>query len=83
MSVRNKFIGSEAEQHKLCTVIFPFCQTMTVDGKVYSTYDKLDSATFGSNNARGVEAFTIVSRQFVAVANHADDLGKIHNAVVQ
>ncbi|XP_071538217.1 uncharacterized protein [Panulirus ornatus] len=61
---------------EISSVVFKL-QTMTLDGKVYSTYDKVDSATFGSRNGRGVEAFKIVSRQFVAVANHADDLGNV------
>nr|XP_053657549.1 uncharacterized protein LOC128706619 [Cherax quadricarinatus] len=52
-------------------------QITTLGEKVYTTYDRLDSATFGSMNARGVEAFKIVSRQFLAVANHADDLGNV------
>ncbi|XP_045614864.2 uncharacterized protein [Procambarus clarkii] len=60
----------------ISSVVFRL-QVTTLAGKVYTTYDKLDSASFGSMTARGVEAFRIESRQFVAVANYADDLGNV------
>ncbi|XP_069192461.1 uncharacterized protein [Procambarus clarkii] len=45
--------------------------------EVYCSYDRLDSASFPTKNAMGVEAFTIQSRHFLAVANHHDDRGNV------
>ncbi|KAG7158434.1 Thrombospondin-type laminin G domain and EAR repeat-containing protein-like 1 [Homarus americanus] len=49
--------------------------TVMTSLEVYSSYDRLDSASFNTKHAMGVEAFTIQSRQFLVVANHHDDKG--------
>ncbi|KAK7072113.1 hypothetical protein SK128_014351 [Halocaridina rubra] len=52
-------------------------QTTVLDGVVYTNYDNLDEAAFGTKYAYGLEAFRIISRQFLAVANHRDDIGNV------
>ncbi|XP_042241029.1 uncharacterized protein LOC121878738 [Homarus americanus] len=57
------------------SVIYKVKVTVMTSLEVYSSYDRLDSASFNTKHAMGVEAFTIQSRQFLVVANHHDDKG--------
>ncbi|XP_027209085.2 uncharacterized protein [Penaeus vannamei] len=50
--------------------------TVTPQG-TYTNYDKIDAASFITKNARGLEAFKIMTNQFIAVANHMDNKGNV------
>lgn len=52
----------------------PLQKAVTSKG-TYTNYDKIDTAAFVTKNARGLEAFKIMTRQFIAVANHMDNKG--------
>ncbi|XP_066949154.1 uncharacterized protein [Macrobrachium rosenbergii] len=61
---------------ELLSVVFQL-QTTTQNGIIFPSYDKIDNAGFGTKYAAGLESFRIVSRQFLAVANHKDDMGNV------
>ncbi|XP_068240664.1 uncharacterized protein clos [Palaemon carinicauda] len=52
-------------------------QITTQNGVIYPSYDRLDNARFSTKYAYGLESFKIISRQFLAVANHKDDIGNV------
>ncbi|XP_071538218.1 uncharacterized protein [Panulirus ornatus] len=62
---------------EISSSVFRVKVTVMTEEEVYSSYDRLDSASVPTKHAMGVDAFEIQSRRFLAVANHKDDKGNV------